>query len=275
LETVSLNRKKQSEKDAQRQAELSRQGRLPNHIAIIMDGNGRWAKERGNLRVFGHQAGVDSVRDTVETCAQMGIPHLTLFAFSTENWSRPLTEVNALMQLLIQSLRKETKKLVENDIRLVAVGQLDRLPEKCHRELIEAIEITKNNKRLQVCLALSYSGRWDLTQAVNRITELVRNGDIDPGDVTEELIQSHLTTAGIPDPDLLIRTGGEFRISNFLLWQAAYTELFISKKYWPDFRRNELYKAIESYQQRERRFGKISEQLEKQKEDMRQVSAGV
>jgi undecaprenyl diphosphate synthase len=273
LKTVSLNRKKQTDKDARRQEELRESGRIPNHIAIIMDGNGRWAKERGNMRVFGHQAGVDSVRDTVEACAQIGIPHLTLFAFSTENWMRPASEVNALMQLLIQSLRKETRKLVENDIKLVAVGQLDRLPDKCHRELLEAIEITKDNKRLQVCLALSYSGRWDLVQAARKISELVRNGEADPEDVNEELIQSLLTTNSIPDPDLLIRTGGEFRLSNFLLWQAAYSELYISKKYWPDFRRDELYKSIESYQTRERRFGKISEQLEKK--DMRQVSAGV
>lgn len=273
MDTVSLTRKKQTEKDAERQQLLIDSGRVPNHIAIIMDGNGRWAKERGSMRVFGHQAGVDSVRDTVECCAQMGIPHLTLFAFSTENWSRPVSEVNALMQLLIQSLRKETKKLVDNDIRLVSVGQLDRLPEKCRQQLLEAIEITKNNKRLQVCLALSYSGRWDLTQAVKKISELVRDGEIKPEDVNEDLLQSFLTTHTIPDPDLLIRTGGEFRISNFLLWQAAYSELYISKKYWPDFRRNELYRAIESYQKRERRFGKISEQLEKK--DMRQVSIGV
>jgi undecaprenyl diphosphate synthase len=273
LDTLSLTRKKQTVKDAERQEQLKKSGRVPNHIAIIMDGNGRWAKERGSMRVFGHQAGVESVRDTVETCAQMGISHLTLFAFSTENWSRPASEVNALMQLLIQSLRKETKKLVENDIRLVAVGQLERLPEKCRQELLEAIEITKNNKRLQVCLALSYSGRWDIAQAARKISEMISAGEIEPGDVNEDLLQSFLTTSLIPDPDLLIRTGGEFRISNFLLWQAAYSELYISKKYWPDFRRNELYRAIESYQKRERRFGKISEQLEKK--DVRQVTIGV
>lgn len=227
-----------------------------------MDGNGRWAKSRGNIRLFGHKAGVDSVRDITEACAQLGVEYLTLYAFSTENWGRPMDEVTGLMQLLVQSLRSETKKLNDNDIRLLTIGQLERFPESCQRELREAIALTSDNKRLNLCLALSYSGRWDITQAVKKLAHQVRDGKIEPDDINDDLITSELVTADIPDPDLIIRTSGEFRISNFLLWQLAYSELYITNTYWPDFRRNELYEAIRSYQKRERRFGKTSDQLQ-------------
>lgn len=223
-----------------------------------MDGNGRWAKSRGSARIFGHKAGVDSVRDITEACAELGVQHLTLYAFSTENWGRPKGEISALMKLLVQSLRNETRKLNENDIKLTSIGELDRLPPTCRRELEYAEELTSGNKRMELCLALSYSGRWDICQAVKTISQKVRDGLIEPGEVTEEKVSEHLTTAHKPDPDLIIRTSGEFRLSNFLLWQSAYSELFVTDTFWPDFRRDELYKAIESYQNRERRFGKVS-----------------
>lgn len=245
------------------QAELKASGAIPTHIAIIMDGNGRWAKSRGNMRIFGHKAGVDSVRDTTEACAQLGVKHLTLYAFSTENWYRPSNEVSALMNLLIQSLRKETKKLNDNDIRLTSIGQIDRLPESCRRQLNEATEITKDNTHMELCLALSYSGRWDITEAVKKITADAGQGNIRPEDITDETISSYLATSGMPDPDLMIRTSGEFRMSNFLLWQLAYSEIYITETFWPDFRREELYKAVATFQKRERRFGKIPEQFDK------------
>lgn len=226
-----------------------------------MDGNGRWAKAKGRMRIFGHQAGVESVRDITEVCAQLGVEYLTLYTFSTENWSRPGDEVSALMQILVQSLRKETRRLNENDVRLQAIGQIERFPEVCQNELREAIALTKDNKRLQLNLALSYSGRWDITQAVRKIAERARTGELEPADIDDAMITSELVTAGIPDPDLIIRTSGEMRISNFLLWQLAYSELYITEAFWPDFRREELYKAIQSYQTRERRFGKVSEQI--------------
>lgn len=226
-----------------------------------MDGNGRWAKAKGRMRIFGHQAGVESVRDITEACAQLGVEYLTLYTFSTENWSRPGDEVSALMQILVQSLRKETRRLNENDVRLQAIGQIERFPEVCQNELREAIALTKDNKRLQLNLALSYSGRWDITQAVRKIAERARTGELEPADIDDAMITSELVTAGIPDPDLIIRTSGEMRISNFLLWQLAYSELYITEAFWPDFRRDELYKAIQSYQKRERRFGKVSEQI--------------
>lgn len=252
---------KESDKDRELQDSLKGIGNIPRHIAVIMDGNGRWAKAKGRLRIFGHQAGVESVRDVTEACAQLGVEYLTLYTFSTENWGRPSDEVSALMQILVQSLRKETRKLNENDVRLHAIGQIDRFPELCQRELREAIALTKDNKRLQLNLALSYSGRWDIAQAVRKIAERARHGDIDPADIDDAMISSELVTAGIPDPDLIIRTSGELRISNFLLWQLAYSELYITDAFWPDFRRHELYKAIQSYQKRERRFGKVSEQI--------------
>jgi undecaprenyl diphosphate synthase len=252
---------KESVTDLEIQASLKGIGNIPRHIAVIMDGNGRWAKAKGRMRIFGHQAGVESVRDITEACAQLGVEYLTLYTFSTENWSRPGDEVSALMQILVQSLRKETRRLNENDVRLQAIGQIERFPEVCQNELREAIALTKDNKRLQLNLALSYSGRWDITQAVRKIAERARTGEIEPSDIDDIMISSELVTTGIPDPDLIIRTSGEMRISNFLLWQLAYSELYITEAFWPDFRREELYKAIQSYQKRERRFGKVSEQI--------------
>ena len=252
---------KESVTDLEIQASLQEIGNIPRHIAVIMDGNGRWAKAKGRMRIFGHQAGVESVRDITEACAQLGVEYLTLYTFSTENWGRPGDEVSALMQILVQSLRKETRRLNENNVRLQAIGQIERFPEVCQNELREAIALTKDNKRLQLNLALSYSGRWDITQAVRKIAERARAGELEPADIDDAMITSELVTAGIPDPDLIIRTSGEMRISNFLLWQLAYSELYITEAFWPDFRRDELYKAIQSYQKRERRFGKVSEQI--------------
>jgi undecaprenyl diphosphate synthase len=263
LKPISLTNNEQEDSDKESQRALVEQGEIPKHIAIIMDGNGRWAKSNGNLRTQGHKAGVDSVRDITEACAQIGVEYLTLYAFSTENWGRPKIEVNALMRLLANSLRKEAENLNENNIKLETIGQIDRFPKKCQRELSEAIDLTKENDRLHLCLALSYSGRWDITEAVKKLAQQVQNGDIDPDDIDDEMISGHLSTADIPDPELIIRTSGEYRLSNFLLWQLAYSELYITETYWPDFRRNELYKAIQSFQQRERRFGKLSEKKQK------------
>jgi undecaprenyl diphosphate synthase len=235
--------------------------KLPQHVAIIMDGNGRWAKEKGKLRVFGHQNGVKAVRDTVEGAAEIGVKHLTLYAFSTENWNRPKFEVTALMELLVATISKETKTLMDNDIRLNAIGDLNMLPKSCHKELLEAIEKTKNNKRLTLHLALSYSSRWEIVNAAKRIAQEIKDGKISPENVNEELFIANLTTSGIPDPELLIRTSGEYRISNFLLWQIAYAELYFTSKLWPDFRREDLFEAICDYQNRERRFGMTSEQI--------------
>ncbi len=235
--------------------------RLPQHIAVIMDGNGRWAKQKGKLRVFGHQNGVLAVRDTVEAAAELGIKFLTLYAFSTENWNRPKFEVNALMQLLISTIRKETKTLTDNDIRLQAIGDIDSLPTGCKRELKEAIDLTSGNKRMTLVLALSYSSKWEILNAVKRIAGEVAEKRISISDIDESLFNSFLCTANFPDPELLIRTSGEQRISNFLLWQIAYSELYFTNKLWPDFRREDLYEAILDYQSRERRFGKTSEQI--------------
>lgn len=267
MKVISLTNKEQNSEDKEKQSELISSGQLPNHIAIIMDGNGRWAKNRGSLRTFGHKAGVDSVRDITEACAQLGVKYLTLYAFSTENWGRPKREVNALMRLLINSLRKEADRLNENNIRLVTIGQIDRFPDACQQELEEAVELTQNNDQLQLCLALSYSGRWDITEAVKKIGRQVKDGEINPEEIDNELISAHLSTAEVPDPDLIIRTSGEYRISNFLLWQLAYSELYITKTYWPDFRRNELYEAINDYQQRDRRFGKVISDKESDNEE--------
>ena len=263
MEPISLTNKEQDSSDKDLQSTLIDQGQIPDHIAIIMDGNGRWAKSRGNMRSYGHKVGVDSVRDITEACAQIGVKYLTLYAFSTENWGRPKMEVSALMRLLARSLRKEADNLNENNIRLETIGQIDRFPENCQRELSEAMELTKDNDRLQLCLALSYSGRWDITEAVKKLAQSVKDGDVDPQEIDDELISAHLSTADIPDPELIIRTSGEYRISNFLLWQLAYSELYITETYWPDFRREELYKAIQSFQQRERRFGKLSKNKQK------------
>ncbi|TPE45217.1 isoprenyl transferase [Pontibacter mangrovi] len=238
-------------------------GNLPRHIAVIMDGNGRWAKKRGGLRIFGHQNAIKAVRDTVEASAELGVEYLTLYAFSTENWSRPAEEVSALMTLLVSTIRKETATLNKNNIRLQTIGNTGSLPKACQRELMEAMELTKHNTRMTLVLALSYSGRWDITQAVQRLADEVGHGSIRAEEITEEAIAAHLSTAGIPDPELLIRTSGEQRISNFLLWQLAYTELYITELLWPDFRKEHLYEAIMAYQRRERRFGKTSEQITK------------
>ncbi|MGI4875328.1 MAG: isoprenyl transferase [Janthinobacterium lividum] len=234
---------------------------IPAHVAVIMDGNGRWAKQRGGLRVFGHQSAITAVRDTVEEAAELGIKYLTLYAFSTENWNRPALEVTALMQLLVHTIRQETSTLLKNSVRLQAIGQIDNLPKNCQRELAEAMELTKGGTRMTLVLALSYSGRWDLTQATQRLAADVAAGHVQPAAITEATLDKYLATAGMPDPELLIRTSGEQRISNFLLWQLAYTELYITPVLWPDFRRTHFREALQAYQKRERRFGKTSEQL--------------
>jgi len=234
---------------------------LPKHIAIIMDGNGRWARQHLKNRIFGHRNGVKSVRDVTEASAELGVEYLTLYAFSTENWNRPQLEVTALMELLVQTIRKETKTLTENDIRLQAIGNLDSLPKKCYKELMEAIEFTKDNKRMTLVLSLSYSSKWEIIEAVKNIAIETAEGKIKPEDINESIFNDHLCTAGIPDPELLIRTSGEHRISNFLLWQIAYAELYFTNILWPDFTKESLYEAIIDYQSRERRFGKTSEQI--------------
>lgn len=226
-----------------------------------MDGNGRWAKQKGGMRIFGHQSAITAVRETVEAAAELGIEFLTLYAFSTENWSRPQYEVNALMQLLVSTIRKETPTLQKNNIRLKSIGQIENLPASCQQELAEAIAETKDNTRMTLVLALSYSGRWDIAQAVKKVAIAVKSGKMQPEEITEANFCPFLSTAGMPDPELLIRTSGEQRISNFLLWQLAYTELYITELLWPDFRKENLYQALASYQSRERRFGKTSEQL--------------
>ena len=231
---------------------------LPKHIAITMDGNGRWAKSKGKLRIFGHNNGVKAVRDTVEAAAEIGIEFLTLYAFSTENWNRPSKEVNALMTLLVSAINKETKTLMDNNIKLSTIGDTDSLPSKAKKELAEAIDKTKGNTRMTLVLALSYSGRWDILNAVN---EIIKKG-VGNDQITEEQFQQYLSTKSVPDPELLIRTSGEYRISNFLLWQIAYSELYFTDTLWPDFRRADLEKAILDYQSRERRFGKTTEQIQ-------------
>ncbi len=234
---------------------------LPKHISIIMDGNGRWAKQKGFLRALGHEEGTKAVRDVVEGSAELGIENLTLYAFSTENWNRPKLEVDTLMRLLVSSLKKEIKTLLKNDIKLNAIGNLDTLPKKAQKELNEVIEKTKNNKRMILTLALSYGSREELIHAVKDISQKVKNEELSLDAIDESIINQHLYTRNLPDVDLLIRTSGEQRISNFLLWQIAYAELYFSKILWPDFRREDLYEAIYNYQTRERRFGKTSEQI--------------
>ncbi|WP_372945289.1 isoprenyl transferase [Muriicola sp.] len=234
---------------------------LPVHLAIIMDGNGRWAKQRGKLRIFGHENGVKSVRETVENCAKIGIEYLTLYAFSTENWKRPKLEVDTLMNLLVSSLKKELKTLNKNNIRLNAIGRIESLPPKAYGELLEVIEKTSGNTAMVLTLALSYGAREEIRHAVQEISFKVKNNIISPGDIDDAIINSHLYTHNLPDVDLLIRTSGEHRISNFLLWQIAYAELFFTDVFWPDFRGEHLAEALKNYQNRERRFGKTSEQL--------------
>lgn len=235
--------------------------RIPEHVAIIMDGNGRWAKKQGFLRIFGHRQGVDTVRNVVETAAEMGVKYLTLYAFSTENWSRPKVEVNALMELLVDSIRKETPRLMQNGIRLETIGNVEQLPEGCNKTLKETVEATKNNSRMTLILALSYSGRWDIIEAVRKIAADVKNGLLDPETIGESDLNAALNTARYPNPELLIRTSGEQRISNFLLWEIAYSEIHFTKVLWPEFSTEDFYKAILDFQGRERRFGKTGDQI--------------
>jgi undecaprenyl diphosphate synthase len=235
--------------------------RLPRHIAVIMDGNGRWAKEQGKPRVFGHRNGVKSVREITEAAAELGVEYLTLYAFSTENWGRPKLEVSALMRLLVETVYQETNTLMENNIRLRAIGEIDKLPSATYQALLEGIEKTKHNTRTTLVLALNYSGKWDITQATRHLAGEVAAGRLRSEDITDSHVAAALSTQGMPDPELLIRTSGEARISNFLLWQLAYAELYFSPVFWPDFRKANFYQAIVDFQHRERRFGKISEQI--------------
>jgi len=237
--------------------------RLPRHIAIIMDGNGRWAKEKGEDRLFGHFHGVESVRNIVEGCAELGIEYLTLYAFSTENWDRPEYEVVGLMELLVNTIRKEVESLNKNNIRLHVIGDMNMLPDYAHQELNEALDITKNNTGLNLIMALSYSGRWELLNAVKNIAYEVKQNKLAVEEIDPNTLERFLCTSNFPDPELMIRTSGEFRISNFLLYQLAYAELYFTNVRWPDFRKENLYEAILDYQSRERRFGKTSEQLVK------------
>lgn len=235
--------------------------RLPEHIAIIMDGNGRWAKNQGKFRVFGHENGVLSVKDIVEGCADIGIKYLTIYTFSTENWNRPIEEVNALMEIFISTINQETPRLTKNNIRLNAIGDIASLPQKCIDDLKDAMEKTAGNTRCTLTLALSYSAKWEITEAAKRLAQQVVDGKLDVDQIKESDFAAQLNTRDMPDPELMIRTSGEHRISNFLLWQMAYTELYFTETLWPDFRQEHLFEAIVDYQKRERRFGKISEQL--------------
>lgn len=235
--------------------------KLPQHIAIIMDGNGRWAKGKGKLRVFGHRNGVLSVRDVVEGAGEVGIKYITLYTFSSENWNRPKLEVSAIMELMISTIHKEINNFMKNNVRLNAIGDLKMLPEKCFNELTSAIDKTSANTGIVLTLALSYSSRREIVQAAKNIARQVQQGELDIADIDEETFENNLYTNGMPNPELLIRTSGEYRISNYLLWQIAYAELYFTHKLWPDFRRDDLFEAIIDYQKRERRFGMISEQL--------------
>jgi len=235
--------------------------KLPKHIAVIMDGNGRWAKKQGAMRVFGHRSAVKAVRETTEACAELGVKYLTLYAFSTENWNRPKLEVNALMELLVNTLAKELPTLQKNNIRLQAIGNLHNLPSRCERQLQDVIAKTSENRHMTLTLALSYGSRDDMRQALQRIAEDVRQGNIAPEAITDSTLGEYLSTSDMPEPELLIRTSGEHRISNFLLWEIAYSEIYFTPVLWPDFRKEHLHEAIVDFQRRERRFGKISEQL--------------
>jgi undecaprenyl diphosphate synthase len=257
---MALFGKNSGQREQRLQASLKRRGGLPEHIAIIMDGNGRWALRHGRQRAYGHSIGIDSVRDVTTACAELGVGYLTLYTFSTENWDRPQAEVDAIMDLLVKTVRSELETLTSNNVRLVVIGDMDRLPEECRLELQHAIDETAGNTGLTLVLAISYSGRWELVEAVRQVATDVRFGNVDPDDVTEDTIESHLSTSGMPDPDLLIRTGGDLRISNFLLWQVAYSEIFVTNTSWPEFRRRHLYRILKNYQDRERRFGRLSDQ---------------
>ena len=239
--------------------------RIPEHIAVIMDGNGRWATERGKERSYGHQAGVETVRRITSECTRLGVKYLTLYTFSTENWNRPADEVAALMGLVLTALEDEL--FMKNDVRFQVIGDIDRLPEVVQDKLQETIDHTANNKAMTMTIALSYSSRWEITRAVKNISTLVAEGKLKTEDITEELISRNMTTNFMPDPDLLIRTGGELRISNYLLWQIAYSELYFCDTYWPDFAEEDLHKAIASYQNRQRRFGKTEEQVESEEDN--------
>ncbi|MEX0987303.1 MAG: isoprenyl transferase [Bacteroidales bacterium] len=238
--------------------------KLPRHIAIIMDGNGRWAQSRGNMRVFGHQNGVESVRQVVEAAGELGVEHLTLYAFSTENWNRPRAEIDALMGLMVTSIQNETEKLNKNNVKLTAIGELDDLPQNVRKQLQSAIDYTAGNTGLNLIIALSYSGRWELVSVVKRMIGDVKNGKLDPENIDTCILETYLNTYTIPDPELLIRTSGERRISNFMLWQLAYTELYFTPVLWPDFRKKDLYEAIIDYQRRDRRFGRVKDQTRKE-----------
>lgn len=235
--------------------------KLPNHVAVIMDGNGRWAKQHNRPRVFGHRNGVKAVREITEAAAELGVPYLTLYAFSTENWKRPRREVNALMRLLVETLSSEIETLNKNNIRLKAIGDLEHLPQVTYKALLDGIEDTRNNDRMTLILALNYSGRWEITEAARKLAEQVKAGTLEPESIDQTVFSDALATSGIPDPELMIRTSGELRISNYLLWQLAYAELYFTPVFWPDFRKEDLYKALIDFQDRERRFGKISEQV--------------
>lgn len=241
--------------------ELNEEGQVPRHVAVIMDGNGRWAKSRGASRIFGHRNAIKAVRDTTEFCAENGIEHLTLYAFSTENWARPKYEVDGLMTLLVSTISEELPTLNKNNVRLSSIGDLSKLPKEAQEKLAMAKEETRNHTGLNLILALNYSGKWDIEQAMKRISQEQKNGNLATEDINQELIDSYLSTSGIPDPELMVRTSGEMRISNFLLWQMAYTELYFTEVLWPDFRRKHLEEAIRVYMKRERRFGKTSEQI--------------
>ncbi len=236
-------------------------GNIPSHIAVIMDGNGRWAQKKGAMRIFGHKNAMTAVREVIEGSAELGVKFITLYAFSTENWSRPQEEINALMELLVNAIGDEVGNMMENNIRLSMIGDINSLPKACQVNLRKAMKTTGNNTGLTVVLALSYSGKWDLESAVKNIVEKVASGEISKDNINQELISSQLNTKGIPDPELLIRTSGELRISNFMLWQMAYTELYFTEILWPDFRKEHLYEAISAYQKRERRFGKTGAQI--------------
>ena len=238
--------------------------KLPRHIAIIMDGNGRWAKEKGQDRLYGHFHGVESVRNIVEGCAELGVEYLTLYAFSTENWDRPQQEVTGLMELLVETIRKETETLNRNNIKLHVIGDMNMLPEYAKQALRESLEITSRNTGLNLIMALSYSSRWELVQAVKHIAEDVKAGVISPDSITQDTLSSYLSTGSFPDPELMIRTSGEYRISNFLLYQLAYAELYFTNVRWPDFRKENLYEAIIDFQKRERRFGKTGDQVQQE-----------
>jgi len=247
----------QNEADLKAQQELAANGNVPEHIAVIMDGNGRWAKQKGLNRIQGHKEGVESVRDIVDACAQVGVRYLTLYTFSTENWNRPVSEINALMELLIRTLRKEMDTFLEKGVRLQSIGNWSELPIAAQRELEESITASSENERITLILALSYSGRWEIIEATRALARRARDGYLDPDSIDESMISQALETVTVPDPDLLIRTGGDIRVSNFLLWQIAYSELYFTDVYWPDFRRKQLYDAIKVFQSRDRRFGRV------------------